>query len=488
MNEFANIQEIAKHFRDELNKKKYIIMFAYNGTGKTRLSMAFKDLGKQDSVYITDQRGKSITDQNGNALIAENSGDTLYFNAFTEDLFTWDNDLENDRERFLRLNPDSRFFSGLDSLEMDTRIRKFLHRYADFDFVIDYSKWQVSFNRTMANEAYDENVSDNVDQERERVETDIKISRGEENIFVWCFFMAIVEISMDKDIEAYSWVKYIYIDDPVSSLDENNIIAIAHHLAQLLKSKDNPLKAVISSHHTLFFNVMYNELDGKNNKIASPYFLNKLRNCLDVQIDDLLKVFGKLNNSKTNVLNKIKESYSDMDVPEDILDNKKALKTFITKTQATSVNPVQSFLGAFQNKLQGGNLKTYKSPLKEYYLKGVGDTPFFHHVSTLVDLYNAVESGKLYTHHFNVLRTILEKSACFHGFNKFSSLIQKDENDPDDILHTRIINVLNHGNYSLYEPMTMIDENKNQFKKILEEFMKRYTFNPELFIKEQDGI
>ena len=49
-------------------------------------------------------------------------GDTLYFNAFTEDLFSWDNDLENDSERKLTLNTDSGFFAGLDSMEMDNRI------------------------------------------------------------------------------------------------------------------------------------------------------------------------------------------------------------------------------------------------------------------------------------------------------------------------------------------------------------------------------
>ena len=49
--------------------------------------------------------------------------DTLYFNAFTEDLFSWDNDLENDSERKLKLNTDSSFFAGLESMEMDNRIR-----------------------------------------------------------------------------------------------------------------------------------------------------------------------------------------------------------------------------------------------------------------------------------------------------------------------------------------------------------------------------
>jgi wobble nucleotide-excising tRNase len=51
---------------------------------------------------------------------------------------------------------------------------------------------------------------------------DIKISRGEENIFVWSFFLAIAGLAIDND-ENYKWVKTIYIDDPISSLDDNNV-------------------------------------------------------------------------------------------------------------------------------------------------------------------------------------------------------------------------------------------------------------------------
>lgn len=72
---FSTLKDIAVHLRDEI-EKKVTLLFAYNGTGKTRLSMMFKELGKNE--------GKK---------------DTLYFNAFTEDLFIWDNDLEGDKVR-----------------------------------------------------------------------------------------------------------------------------------------------------------------------------------------------------------------------------------------------------------------------------------------------------------------------------------------------------------------------------------------------------
>src|SRR5882724_6131863 len=191
---FRDLPSLAGHLRQELENKnknkRFILLYAYNGTGKTRLSTAFKDLGKQD-----DDR------------------DTLYFNAFTEDLFFWDNDLKNDRERVLRINSDSRFFAGLGELEMDNRIRPLLDRYADFDFRIDTTEWEVSFSREIQN------------GDKLKTVEDIKVSRGEENIFIWCFFLAILQLVLDK-AEAYKWVKYVYIDDPISSLDEHNAIVV----------------------------------------------------------------------------------------------------------------------------------------------------------------------------------------------------------------------------------------------------------------------
>ena len=66
-----------------------------------------------------------------------------------------------------------------------------------------------------------------------------------------------MQLVVDKE-ESYSWVKYIYIDDPISSLDDNNVIAVASHLANLMSDAD--IKVVISSHHTLFYNVLCNEI------------------------------------------------------------------------------------------------------------------------------------------------------------------------------------------------------------------------------------
>ncbi|MFR1800757.1 MAG: AAA family ATPase [Faecalispora jeddahensis] len=360
---FNSLKETAEYFRMLLDEKKYIVLFAYNGTGKTRLSVEFKSLGQQ----LNDETGAK-------------TADTLYYNAFTEDLFYWDNDLENDTDRLLKLNSNSRFFAGLKELEMESRIRPLLHRYANFDFSIDYENYAISFFRNVQ-----------VSGTTQRVDS-IKISRGEENIFVWCFFLAIVQLVVDK-VESYDWVKYIYVDDPISSLDDNNVIAVASHLAQMMSGND--VKVIVSSHHTLFYNVLCNEIN-------------------------------------------------------------KAEQLFLQKDTSNGM----------------------------YILKDTTKTPFFHHVALLKELKRASNTGELYTYHFNILRNILEKTASFHGFAHFSACLRKGE-DEDEPVYTRIINLLSHGNYSLFDPKEMVEENKEYFKNILNNFLEDYNFNKKLFEDNQ---
>lgn len=369
---FQALTDAAKFLRKQLDDKRYILMYAHNGTGKTRLSNEFKNQGKK-----------------------EDKGDTLYFNAFTEDLFTWDNDLEGDAERYLLLNTDSRFFDGLAALEMDTRIKEFLDPYCDFDFRILADRVVFSRKPTTATgkEASDSFI------------TNIKISRGEEQLFKWCFFLAILRLALDggvevDGVEAYDWVEYVYIDDPVSSLDEHNAIALANRLANMLRESGGKVKAVISTHHALFFNVLSNEL-GRKDKHFAQYVLNQDK-----------------------------------------------------KTQKYKLTPEHK------------------------------DTPYFQHVSLMEDLHRAAQSGELYSYHFNILRTVMEKTASFHGHRNFADCIRKTDDDPDDSLHIRMLNILSHGKYSLYDPKEMTEDNKEHFRRIFNEFKATYKFNPELFPEE----
>ncbi len=244
IHQYKTLTTLARKLRSDIADLHCVLLYAYNRTGKTRLSMEFKNQGKRKN--------------NG-------TRDTLYFNAYTEDLFVWKND--PDLDRHLKLNSESVFFNGLRELALDERIAEYLSRYTDFDFDIDYTKWKVVFKKG--------------DDEH------IKISRGEEKIFIWCVFMAICERVIDGH-ESYDWVKYLYIDDPISSLDDNNAIAVACDLADLIlkassrravSGAPDPVRTVFSSHHALFFNVMSNELgrarEGQEKLKTKRYFLHQ---------------------------------------------------------------------------------------------------------------------------------------------------------------------------------------------------------------------
>lgn len=364
---YKTLRPLVSRLRDDFKSggRDFVLLFAYNGTGKTRLSMAFKEAGKKKKGVARD---------------------TLYFNAYTEDLFYWDNDLKNDSQRVLRINKDSHFFDGFRELALEEKIFPYLERYVDFDFRIDYEAWTVAFSRAV--------IIKGVNGEDDKMEAadNIKVSRGEENIFIWCVFLALAELAIDAQPgQAYDWVKYLYIDDPISSLDDNNAIAVATDLVKLLRRGKDKVKTVISSHHGLFFNVMFNELKKQKSK---SYFLYKAKE------------------------------------------------------------------------------------VESYTLRATTDTPFFHHVALLSELKAASQTGALYTHHFNKLRSILEKTAAFFGHDDFSECLGTSG---DEGLHTRALNLLSHGKYSLYAPREMQEDNKTLFKEILDGFLVRYTFAlPEL--------
>ncbi|KAA3620289.1 MAG: anticodon nuclease [Flavobacterium sp.] len=350
-----SLEAFAQNIRER--NKRFTLVYAYNGTGKTRLSTEFKEIGKQRE---------------------EKERDTLYFNAFTEDLFWWNNDLDGDSDRYLNINTKSRFFDDLEGSSIDDRIRPILRRYFDFGFRTNIEESKVVFTKEIIENAESVTLEN------------IKISRGEERIFIWCFFLAIAQIAIDQQ-EPYDWVDYLYIDDPISSLDDVNAIAVAHHLGRILKSDNNKVKTVISTHHSLFFNVMCNELGSGARKL-------------------LLR--------------------SDSD---------------------------------------------------GYNYKWTSDTPFIYHISIVQQLDKAIKDDNLYTYHFNVLRNILEKAANFHGFSSWRDCIVVNDDDEEGTLRSRMINVMNHGGYSLFEPTEMVEQNKEVFADIFENFKNNYKFNEKLF-------
>ncbi|MDP8287013.1 MAG: hypothetical protein RAP03_10050, partial [Candidatus Electryonea clarkiae] len=86
------LKGIAQDLRDA--NKKVQLIYAFNGSGKTRLSREFKEL-------IAPQND---TEKDEPELARKK---ILYYSAFTEDLFYWDNDLEADAEPKLKIQPNT---------------------------------------------------------------------------------------------------------------------------------------------------------------------------------------------------------------------------------------------------------------------------------------------------------------------------------------------------------------------------------------------
>lgn len=234
------LSEIATTLRD--TDKKVQLIYAFNASGKTRLSREFRDLIDPKVAERDDDYRPKV----------------LYYNAFTEDLFYWDNDLDGDTERKLRIHPNAYTKSAFEDLGLDFNVITAFQRYTQPNltprFSVDFL--EVTFSLEGGDDAGTGNL---------------KISKGEESNFVWSVFYCLLDQVVstrnvieldDRETSQFNDLEYIFIDDPVSSLDENHLIQIAVDVADLIRKSDNTngLKFIITTHNPLFFNVIFNEL------------------------------------------------------------------------------------------------------------------------------------------------------------------------------------------------------------------------------------
>ena len=246
------------------NNKKTQLIYAFNGSGKTRLSRAFKELLEPDLA-------EHEADDNYSDLAQKN---ILYYNAFTEDLFYWDNDLANDESRVLKIHPNAFIDWVFEEQGQDRNIIGHFQRYTDPKltpyFNDEYTHTAQNGEQVMV-PAFSE-VKFSFERGNEESESNIKISKGEESNFIWSIFYSLIEqvISVLNDspevreTERFNQLEYIYIDDPVSSLDENHLMQLAVDLASLIKKSTSPIKFIISTHDTTFYNFLHNELKSKS--------------------------------------------------------------------------------------------------------------------------------------------------------------------------------------------------------------------------------
>lgn len=357
------LQEIKKKIDSEKkpDKVKVALLFACNTSGKTRLSKMFAD-----------RYGKQV----------------LCYNAFLEDYFSWDNE-----NIALKLNPNSWIAQLIKDEGLERRVsdnfKKLTNSKIEPEFDLEQGKI------TFGNHTGDENTIDS-----------IKISRGEESLFVWSIFYTILDVAVDilseplddRSTHFFDNMKYIVIDDPVSSMDDTRIITVALELIEIVKRiarLQNKLRVILTTHHALFYNVLYSEKVSEWYK--QPYLLTK---------------------SSNNVF----------------------------------------------------SLSEQKS-----------DSPFAYHNLIFSELQNVIQSNDIQKYHFNLFRALLEKTANFLGYSKWSDLL--DEGESKNIV-VKQLNLYSHSSLSEIEASPLMDEEKEAFKQTFEDFATKFHWR----IKRDESV
>lgn len=267
-----SLLDIAKQLESANNKVQLI--YAFNGTGKTRLSREFRILvapmDHDDELTPEEATGIKV----------------LYYNAFTEDLFYWDNDLDYDREPKLKIQPNGFTKWILEEQGQDQNIIANFQRYTGEKLTPRFNQEYFAKDKNHNDvkvPAFSE-VTFSFERGNDERSDNIKISKGEESNFVWCVFYSLLEQIVDvlnvaepseRETDQFNHLEYVFIDDPVSSLDENHLIELAVNLAQLIKNSKSDVKFIITTHSPLFYNVLHNEY---KKDAFKKYLLNKYEN------------------------------------------------------------------------------------------------------------------------------------------------------------------------------------------------------------------
>lgn len=215
-------------------QKKPILIYAFNGTGKTRLTNLFYNMNLQDG---------------------ESSLVCLIYSALFEDAFQWDN-IVNELHFMVQDEWLRRLFEDED---LESRIKEIYGRYhfSHFEPFFDVENQLVYFQMATGDDESNDHI---------------KISRAEESLFIWSVYHAVLDLMVDilsdktenRTTDMFNNVKYIVIDDPVSSIDDTRIVSLAIDLVDIVnKLKELGLKVIILTHHALFFNVVKNIMGDK---------------------------------------------------------------------------------------------------------------------------------------------------------------------------------------------------------------------------------
>ena len=358
MSSYKTIQTLYNSVKSNLDsindKNNASIIFSFNGVGKTRLSNEFSNLDN-DVDFLR----------------------VLSYNAFFEDYFNWDN------ERLILILEDSWIKDLILKQELQFEIIN------NFQTILN-TKLEPNFEIDLKGIAFSLPTGDDNNQDH------IKISRGEESMFIWIVFYTVLETAInslnskedDRPTDFFNNLEYIVIDDPVSSLDDTKLITLAVSLIDLIENYkgDKKLKFLITTHHALFYNIFYSSFK---------------------------------------------------------FDNFKRITQILSK-------------------------ENYK-----FKLTPINDSPFSYHHDLISKIQIAINENKLEKYHFNLFRTLLEKTSSFVGFEKWENCITI--NKKTEIV--RLLNSFSHDRLIDLESKKLKEEHKDLFKEAFNQFIEDYKFN-----------
>lgn len=232
-----HLDALADSVEKELAERRGGLVYAPNSTGKTRLAQRLKE-----------------RDPDG----------VLLYSAIVEDAFAWDY-----QNRVFRVSLDSELVESISTQGLDRDIINSFRLFSGekIEPTLDLVSGSVVFGLHTGDESATEGI---------------RISRAEESLFIWCVYYSVLSDAVESLLDAeedrptnqYDQVRVVVIDDPVSSMDDERIVSVAISIAALIKrATSTGLKFLITTHHALFFNVLFNELDLRRSKKDQAYIL-----------------------------------------------------------------------------------------------------------------------------------------------------------------------------------------------------------------------
>lgn len=272
----ASIGDIAQELKN--STKKVQLIYAFNGVGKTRLSREFKDLiAPKVDGYEEETNGTEVLQWR-----------ILSYNDSIEDLFYWENADVQDFECKLRIQRNILTDLILIDQGQDRNIITTFQRYTSEkitpqfieEYITEKQGGRPTKVRVIPGVTF--SIENSID---ERI-NNVRISKGEESNFIWSVFytllvqvIAILDVDNpgNRETNQFDELEYVFIDDPVSSLDEGHLIELAVDVAELVKKASRlKLKFIITTHNPLFFNVLHHELNSIDNEKYKEYKTNQL--------------------------------------------------------------------------------------------------------------------------------------------------------------------------------------------------------------------